>query len=231
MDRRCTPWLIIGIALALPLRVESVCAQPAPAAIEQVAPLTADERSLVERVTLADQRIRAAVGAGQVRVIAAQVELDKSEAEAFLAGTSSTPPTRRVTVFVLGTQTNKAVRALVVPAQNRVLAVEALSASDVPFVRDDADQALALVKANAGVRRAVGADLDKFVIVDSGSDARVPFAAQVLPLRSTAPNDPCTRDRCVDVLFRTDNGYLGVRAHVDLTTRAVIVVRGGGQHP
>ncbi|HKF71564.1 MAG TPA: hypothetical protein VKB68_07435 [Stellaceae bacterium] len=229
MDRRRTCRLIIGVALAaLQPWMESARAQPAPAAIEHIAPLTPDERSLVERITLADERIRSAVGAGQVRVITAQVELDKSEAEAFLAGTSSTPPTRRVTVFVLGAQTNKAVRALVAPAQNRVLAVEPLSASDVPFVRDDADQALALVKANAGVRSAVGADLDKFVVVDSGSDARVPFAAQILPLRSTAPNDPCTRDRCVDVLFRTENGYLGIRAHVDLTTRAVSVIRGGG---
>jgi hypothetical protein len=231
MARPSLSALIIGLVAVVGLsRMDAAWAQQPRATIEHIPALTIEEHAAIERTTLADPRVRSAVGAGQTRVVTAQVEIDKAEAEAFLAGTSATPPTRRVHVFVLNAQTNKAARVVVAPTQNQVLTVEAVRAADVPFVRDDADQALALVKASADMRRAIGGDLDKFVIVDSGSDARAPFAAQILPLRSTAPSDPCSNDRCVDVIFRTENGYLGVRAHVDLTRRTVSTVQGGGPH-
>ena len=87
---------------------------------------------------------------------------------------------------------------------------------------------LALAKANPELRRAVGETLDRFAILEPGSEERVPFAAQVLPVVSTNRNDPCSTDRCVDLIFRTENGYLPLRAHVDLTRRAV-AVHGGGR--
>jgi hypothetical protein len=78
----------------------------------------------------------------------------------------------------------------------------------------------------------VGGRLDQFTILESGSDARVPFAAQALPLRSTNPRDPCSTDRCLDLIFRTEEGYLSVRAHVDLTKRTATIEnkQDGGQH-
>ena len=60
------------------------------------------------------------------------------------------------------------------------------------------------------------------------SEERVPFAAQVLPLVSTNQNDPCGSNRCVNLIFRTENGYLPVRAHIDLTRRTV-AIQGGGR--
>jgi len=194
-----------------------------------VAPLTADERVAVEKLALSDQRIRAIVGPGEPRVITADVEVDKAETEAYLAGTSEKPPARRVTVVLFNVQTNRAARALVSSTEGRVLSVERITASDVPFVRADADQALALAKANAAVRRAIGDTLDRFEILDTGSDASIPFAAQALPLRSTDPHDSCSTNRCLDLIFRTETGYLSVRAHVNLTKRTV-TVQTGGQH-
>jgi hypothetical protein len=135
-----------------------------------------------------------------------------------------------VSVVVFNERTNRAATATLSPGRDRVLAVETLRANEVPFVREDAEQALTLAKASAEVRRAVGADLERFTIVESGSDDRAAFVAQALPLRSTAAGDPCTNDRCVDLIFRTENGYLGVRAHVDLTKRNVTVAQDGGQH-
>jgi hypothetical protein len=43
----------------------------------------------------------------------------------------------------------------------------------------------------------------------------------------STPDDPCTRDRCVVLFFRTHNRYIAInQVTVDLTTRRVIVNRG-----
>ncbi len=117
--------------------------------------------------------------------------------------------------------------------QQRLLEVREIEAVDVPLTREDADDALALAKANPEVRRAVGPDLEKFVILQPGSDERVAFAAEVLPLRSGDRSDPCSTDRCLDLVFRTESGYLPFRASVDLTKRTVKLnssQHAGGQH-
>jgi hypothetical protein len=200
--------------------------QPSASAAGAAAPMTVEEKVAVEKAVLSDQRIRVIVGSGQTRVITADVEVDKAEAEAFLAGTSEKPPTRRVTIVVFNVQANRAARSLVSLAESRILSVQRVNASDVPFTREDADQALVLAKADAAVRRAIGETLDRFQILDSGDEARVPYAAQALPLRSTDPRDPCRVDRCLDLIFRTESGYLPVRAHVNLTKRSVAVPSG-----
>jgi hypothetical protein len=195
------------------------------------ASITTEEKLLIERAVLSDPRIRAIVGQGQPRITSTDVQFDKAEAEAFLTGRSTTLPTRRVTVVLINPQTQQAARALIEPSQNRLLTVESIAASDVPFLPEEAEQALALVKADVNVRRAVGDSLDRYVILESGNEARVPFAAQALPLRSTDPRDICSINRCVDLIFRTEQGYLPFRAHVDLTTRTVeIHSSAGGQH-
>ena len=207
-------------------------AQPvlAPSADTAVRAPTVDQHAAFSRVVLGDQRVRAAVGAGDTRVVSVFGPIDKAQAEAFLTETSAQPPTRPVQVFVFNPQTNRAALSIMSPRGDTVAAVQQLSANEFPFMREDADQALALVRANADAKRALGADLDRFVITDPGTDNRAPFAAQALPVRGTATNDPCTNNRCVDIIFRTEIGYLGVRALVDLTKRTVTVARDGGQH-
>jgi hypothetical protein len=227
-----TRYLIAGAAAAA-----LCCATPARPQVQppaSVVPLhtvlTTEERLAVERAAVADARTRAIIGEAQPRVVTTVTHVDKAEAEAFLEGRSTTPPTRHVTVIMMNPQTRQAARVLVEPSQRRVLAVESIAAANVPFLRDDADQALALAKADPNVRRAVGDTLDRYEILESGSDARVPFAAQALPLHSTDPRDVCSVDRCVDLIFRTEAGYLPLRAHVDLTRRTVEVHSEGGQH-
>ena len=105
-----------------------------------------------------------------------------------------------------------------------MLEVQEIEAADVPLTREDADDALALAKANPEVRRAAGPNLEKFVIVSPGSDQRVAFVAEVLPLRSSDRKDSCRTDRCVDLVFRTESGYLPFRASVDLTKRTVKLI-------
>jgi hypothetical protein len=200
--------------------------QPQPQS-RAAAAITDEDKAAAERAALSDARIRAILGAGQPRVVTAEAEADKGEAENFLAGKSATPPGRRVVVMVSNTQVNKAARALVSLPQYQVLAVESIRPADIPLVRDDADQALALAKANPELRQAVGDTLDRYAILEPGNEERVPFAAQILPVASTNRNDPCSTDRCLDLIFRTENGYLPLRAHVDLTRRTVAILGGG----
>ena len=121
-----------------------------------------------------------------------------------------------------------AARAQVILPANRVAAVERIAASDVPFGTEDGTEALALAKRDAGVRRATGDTLDRYELLEPGSKANVAFAAQMLPLRSNAANDPCRTGRCVALIFRTENGYLPLRVEVDLTRRTVRIAQGGG---
>jgi len=190
--------------------------------------MTNEERLAVENAVLSDARVRAIVGQGQLRIIITSVEIDKAEAEAFLTSELAPPPRRRVSVVLFNPQTNQAAHALVSSSDHRVISAGSITATDIPFARDDADQALALAKADTGLRRAIGDTLDRYEILESGSDARVPFAAQTLPLRSTDPRDFCSVDRCLDLVFRSESGFLPVRAHVNLTRRTVEVH--GGQH-
>ncbi len=197
--------------------------------------LTAEERLMIERAVLSDKRVREIVGEEKPRILIADPETDKAEAEAFLAGTTEKRPSRRVSVAVFNPKTSKAAHVLLSLDEIRVLEVREIKEDDVPFSREDAEDALALAKANPDVRRAVGENLERFNLLESGSDARIPFAAQALPLRSTNPRDPCSTNRCLDLIFRTEEGYLPVRAHVDLTKRTVTVEsrqgREKGEHP
>jgi len=212
---------VLGSLMVLVFSARSAAPQEPPSQ------LTSEDSTAIDRAMLADPRVRAIVGAGRPRTILATPQLDKAEVEAFLADTSRPPPTARVTVVMSNVETHRAARAVVTVPQYRILAVQRLSPSDVPFVREDADQALALAKADRGVRSAIGDSLARFQILNSGDDADVPLAAQVLPLRSANRRDPCSEDRCLDLVFRTPKGYLPLRVRVDLTRRTVTVEREG----
>lgn len=201
-------------------------AQTAPTA----SGLTAEENSAVERSIAADSRVREMIGPGQPRVTVTLMEPDKAEAEAHLDNRSTTPPSRRAAVVLFNPQSNRAVRAVVAPAQNRIISVERLAPTDAPFTREDAQEALNLAKGNAAVRRIVGDALDRYQLLESGEDAPGPLVAQVLPTRSTAPNDPCRVGRCVGVIFRNETGYLALSVNVDLTRRNVQVFESRRQH-
>jgi hypothetical protein len=203
--------------------------QGGPGAARQTISMTSEERSLVERTALTDPRVRRIVGEEKPQVLVSEPQVDKAEAEAFLAGTTDKPPSHLVTVVVFNPKTDRAVRVFIWFERHSIMEVQEIKATDVPLSRADAEAALALAKASPDIRRIVGDRLDQFVILDSGGDAHVPFAAQVLPVATTDPNDPCFADRCLELIFRTETGYLPVRAYVDLTRRTVKPA-GGEQH-
>lgn len=196
--------------------------KPQPTA-QRSTTLTAQQKSQMQGTALADARVQQVLGAGQPRVMVREPEIDKYEALAYLRGETDKLPTHRMSMLMLNPQTNKAARVLMSLEKNSVESVREISPADAPLFPEEAVEALALAKANPNVRSVVGSRLSQFVIVTSGSDAGIPLAAQALRVRSSDSNDPCSRDRCLDLIFRTETGYLPLRAGVDLNQRTVEV--------
>jgi hypothetical protein len=195
--------------------------------------LTTQESSLMRNTALADARVQQVVGAGQTRVLLGEAVPDKAEAIAFFKGETQKPPTHHVWATIFNPKTNKAAEVFIALEQNTILKVQEIKAIDVPLTREDVDEALALAKASPDVRRAVGNSVDQFVVLDPGNTQTVPLEAQSLRVRSVDPNDPCTLDRCLDLIFKTGTGYLPLRAAVDLTKHTVTLRTspGKGKHP
>jgi hypothetical protein len=220
--------IIFGLVLAAAWTCTDMALGQAPLPGQPGAPTTVEVRRAAEKAALSDKRMRAILGEGQFRVASGDVEMDKGEAERFLEGTSDKRPSSRVIVVALNLQANIAARAVVSVPHYRVLEVERVAPDNMPLVSADAEDALALAKASPEVRSAVGETLALYRIREPGSQKRIPFAAEVLAERRSDPADPCSVDRCLSLIFGTDNGYLNLSVRVDLTGRTA-TVEGGGQ--
>jgi hypothetical protein len=160
-------------------RVQSASAQAPPARGDLVTPTTTHERLAIETAAHA----RVVGGAGQVRIITVGVDIDKAEAEAFLAERLVRSPHRLVSP-----QTNQSADAPVSPSENRMTSLEGIAVSATPCVRVGPGQPSALAQANPAVRRAVGDSLDRYGILESGSAAQCchpPFNRTVYWVSST----------------------------------------------
>jgi hypothetical protein len=138
-----------------------------------------------------------------------------------------------VTALVLDPAGTAARRVVVLPAENnRVVSVEQVPPAAVPFTEDDLSAAWALAQRDLTMQRALGGESGRFRPLSAAASnlaaAPEPYAVEALPLRSMDPKDPCSRDRCLDLIFRTPDGYLPTRAHVNLT-RQTVVAQGTGR--
>lgn len=118
--------------------------------------------------------------------------------------------------------------ALTVDADSgRVVAVEPFDPIRVPFDEVDLQRATALALQDREVRAFLGRNASRYTPEFSSAGPARPFAVQMLPVRGMLPRDPCTKARCVDLLFRGERGYLvGRRVTVDLTNERVELSEG-----
>lgn len=186
-----------------------------------LAPLSVSQHSFVVKTLTSSQRVQALLGVGPRRVAMGEPQVAKAQAERFLAGETAAPPARTVSVLLFNPVTNRAARALVSLNDGRIISVVRVDPANVPIFREDVDDAFAIAKQNAAVRRALGDNIGRYHVVESGGDTGAPFAVQALPIRTSDPRDPCHADRCLDLIFRGERGYLPIRAHVDLRKHAV----------
>ena len=176
----------------------------------------------IERLVLGHAEVQTSFRGATPRVIIGEPELDKAEAQAYLNGERAEPPTTTVQTLLLDTEGNVARRVTVSPAENRVLSVEQIAPTLVPFTADDLHAAWNLAIRDPAIRQALGPEIDRYHIATPGGLEGEPFVVQALPLLSSDPIDPCSHDRCLDLIFRGEgSSYLAIRAHVDLTKQTV----------
>ena len=186
--------------------------------------LTQAERARVTAAVLADERVRNMVGPNP-RVYVGAPLYDKNQG-ATTSGRAAVA-VRRVSVLLYDPRGNRAARAYT-NAAGAVQNVEQIPPTDVGIQPEDTTDALQILRQSAQVQRAIPG-LERFR-PEPASGAPPPpntYVAQLLPVHSTDPHDPCNADRCADVIFRTPNGYLTVGAHVDLTKRTAEIAGEG----
>ncbi len=183
-----------------------------------------DEEQLrsIERLVLGHAEVKNSFRGATPRVIIGEPELDKAEAQAYLNGERAKPPTTTVQTLLLDSEGNLARRVTVSPSENRVLSVEEMAPTLVPFTTDDLHAAWNLASRDPAIRQALGPEIDRYHIAAPGGLEGEAFVIQALPLLSSDPNDPCSHDRCLDLIFRGEkSSYLAIRAHVNLTKQTV----------
>ena len=192
----------------------ATAAQPAGAQSTTAASaltVSTSERAQIAKSVAADPRVQKLVGANP-RVIVGEPIFDKTEA----AGAAL--PARHIPVVLFNPQTNRAATAL--SSNGQVSNVASIAPVLVPFTTEDLNDALGLVKKNAGDRIP---NLDRYRADTGAAASSDAYVAQMLPVRGGDKSDPCFADRCADVIFRSPNGYLPLRAHTDLTKRTVSI--------
>lgn len=195
-------------------------AQRAP--IRPLYDLSTAERDAGRSAAVRDARVPALVGKGALLTGTSSIVLDKDESAAVITGRSTRPPTRYLDVTVFNRETGRAAVARVRVDDGHVVGVQAIEASRVPIFNEEVQDAYDTVRRNDAARRAVPG-LDSFRLRLPGDETAGPVA-EVLPLRSSSPQDPCYADRCMDFIFRGENGYLPTRVQVDLSKHSVNVI-------
>jgi hypothetical protein len=196
---------------------------------QERAALAPQELQLVTKAALSDARVRGLLGPGEPTVVSTDPTLDKSMADAFLSDEAAKRPQRQASVLLWNRKSGKAARALIQIPEGKVVQATPVATRDVPLLESEIEEALELVKGKESFKRAAGVDISRFHVEESGSGSRAPYVAQALPVRGTLPTDPCTEDRCLDLIFRVEEGYLPLRAQVNLTRRSVELAGQSGQ--
>jgi hypothetical protein len=164
-----------------------------------------------EIVVPADPRLAPILAADDARVVAAEPVDDKSER-----------PPSRVRVTLESHRAGAAAAAVIDVESGRIVSVERLDPRRLPLGDEDVAAAARLALRDARVRALLGPSAAEFRPRIAGDNPR--FAVEGLPVSSRAPGDPCSRDRCLDLLFIGERGYLvGRRVTVDVTAGTVTV--------
>ena len=178
--------------------------------------LGAADQQRMSALVLANPEIRRIVGSADARLHFSTPEFDKAELDAFLSGSTDAPP--RLQVNVLAVSATGAARARLTFENGRVVDVQPVPAAELPFFDGDVARALALAQRGERTRAALGASLSRFEPARAGQEyPPTAYIAEPLPVRSSDPRDPCSRDRCLELVFRTPTGYLPYRVQVNLT--------------
>lgn len=191
--------------------------------------LGAADQQRLGALVLANPAIRRIIGSADARLHFSTPDFDKAEADAFLRGSTDARP--RPQINVLAVSASGAARARLSLGDGRVIDVQPVPAAELPLFDEDVARALALAQRSERSRAAIGPSLSRFEPARAGLEyPPTAYIAEPLPIRSSNPRDPCSRDRCLELVFRTPAGYLPNRVHVNLTRGTAVPISPTVEH-
>jgi len=189
-------------------------------------PLTADDRGLADKIAREDPRVRELLG-DRPQLVSIALLFLKPEHEESAAPTKPVAIDRHAEVL-FRREDEVGVRAVVNLSKRTVVSAERVTSMELPLTPEDISQAAKLALADVELRSALGDELKSYAAAAEAPDARTKqFAITGLRLFSKGEDDPCTKHRCVQLMFRRGRDYLSdTTVWVDLTERHVYVERG-----
>jgi Cu2+-containing amine oxidase len=229
---RFIPALIIFCAFLAPLaplQARSPGPQGAPPPKRQVLPLdplTPAERKLAEQIARDDSKARELLG-NRSQLVSIALLFLKPDDEQEAVPTKPVAIDRHVEVL-FRREDEAGVRAVVNLSKRALVAVDRITSMELPLTPEDISQAAKLALADAELRNALGEEFKSYAAAAESPGTRAQqFAITGLRLFSKGEDDPCTKHRCVQLMFRRGRDYLAdTTVWVDLTERHVYVERG-----
>ena len=214
--------MILLLALTAGARAQrSVVAAPLP-----LDPLTRSERARAEEIARAHGATKEFLGAGRSRIIYVDFISFKRDPKAV------EPSGRFADVLFYRYTDNSGLRLLVDLAAGAVVDTTPVAGRSVPLAAAEVEEAARLALASAEVVRLLGDNAGSFRAATGPATREQINDNRIEALRTlgSTPDDPCMRDRCVVLFFRTRNRYIAMnQVVVDLTTQRVFVnVNRGG---
>jgi hypothetical protein len=197
-------------------------------------PLTDEEQRIAERIATADVRVHKFLG-DSGRLIYVQFISVKPRAA---SGDAPSEPSGRYAEVLFHIDPDRGgVRALVDLTASQVADVVQLPEQSVAINQTDVELAARIALADAQVRKLLGDRADAFRVLTNPLTADNANSDYIEGLRTVgvAPDDPCTKHRCVILFFSSKNRYLLADQEilVDLTAKKTIVRprnRSGSHH-
>jgi len=206
------------LTIALPLLAQ----QPREAPVMRVLPLdplTPAERAAGEEIARGNERVREFLAKGRTRTIYSEFIAPK-------LNRGDEPSGRYADVLFYRYEDDAGLRVLVDLAAHAVVDIAPVAGRSVPLTAAEVEEAARLALANADVVRLLGPEAGSFRPAFAPATRETINDNRIEGLRTLggSPDDPCTRDRCVVLFFRTHNRYIAMnRVVVDLTAQRTLV--------
>lgn len=183
-------------------------------------PLTTLERDASVRIATDEGIARGLLQPGQFSLVGVELLVYKSD-----GGTIEPVPDlsmRHSAVLFYRSNSNDGLHALIDFRNGRSRELVVIPGESVPVGKIEVERAAELALASEEVRRVLGPAASAFRVGLPQSDAE--STIQGLRVLGSGPEDPCSRQRCVELFFRSGGHFIaGSRVTVNLSTSTVRV--------
>jgi hypothetical protein len=214
---------LAGILCLLTVPAAAQSPVTAPQRVLPLDPLTPEERTVGEEIARANDRVREFLAKGRSQLIYVEFIAVKRD------GAQAEPSGRFADVLFYRYDDDAGLRVLVDLGARIVADIVPVPGHSVPLTFDEVQEAARLALASGEVARLLGDNAGSFRPARGPATREQMNENRIEGLRTlgSTPDDPCTRDRCVVLFFRTRNRYIAMnRVVVDLTTNRVMVNNG-----